>query len=72
MRPLGIVGVALIVCGAIVLAMGGMSYLKERESASIGPIEVAAERRGFIPPLAGGAALVLGLVLVAAGRGKRA
>ncbi len=72
MRPLGILGWALVIFGAVVLAMGGVSYLKDRESASIGPIEVSAERRGFIPPLAGGAALVLGLVLVAAGRKQRA
>ena len=68
MRPLAIGGWALIVLGAIVLAMRGFSYTKERESAKIGPIEVAAERRGFIPPVAGAVALVLGVVLVVAAR----
>jgi hypothetical protein len=70
-RPLGIVGWALIVLGAVVLALGGVSYIKERESAKIGPIEVATERRGFIPPVAGVAGVVLGIVLVVADRRRQ-
>lgn len=71
MRSLGIVGWALIALGAVVLAFGGISYIKERESARVGPIEVATERRGFIPPIAGAAAVALGIVLVVAGRRRR-
>jgi hypothetical protein len=70
-RPLGIVGWALIVLGAVVLALGGVSYIKERDSAKLGPIEVATERRGFIPPVAGVAAVALGIVLVVADRRRR-
>jgi hypothetical protein len=70
-RPLGILGWALIVLGGVVLALGGISYVKERESAKLGPIEVATERRGFIPPVAGAAAVALGIVLVVAGRRRR-
>ena len=71
MRPLGIVGWVLIVLGAVVLALGGISYVKERESAQLGPIKVATERRGFIPPVAGVAAVALGIVLVVADRRRR-
>lgn len=71
MRPLGILGWALIVVGAVVVALGGISYIKERESAQVGPIEVSAVRRGFIPPVAGGLAVVLGIVLVVADRRRR-
>ena len=71
MRPLGIVGWVLIVLGAVVLALGGISYVKERESAEIGPIKVATERRGFIPPVAGVAGVALGIVLVVADRRRR-
>jgi hypothetical protein len=71
MRPLGILGWALIALGAIVLALGGISYTKERESAQVGPITVAAERKGFVPPLAGVAAAVIGIALVVADRRRR-
>lgn len=70
-RPLGILGWVLIVCGAVVLALGGISYIKERDSAQIGPIQVATERRGFIPPVAGAVAAVVGIVLVVADRRRR-
>jgi hypothetical protein len=70
MRPLGIFGIVLVVLGAVVLAMGGFGYTKEREEVEVGPLEVAAERRGFIPPAAGIVAIVVGLGLVIAGRRK--
>ena len=57
--------------GAVVLALGGISYVKERESAQLGPIKVATERRGFVPPVAGVAAVALGIVLVVADRRRR-
>lgn len=53
MRPLGLVGILLIVCGLVILALRGISYTKEREAVAVGPLEVAAERKGFIPPVAG-------------------
>jgi uncharacterized membrane protein len=71
MRPLGIIGVILIVAGAIVLAMKGISYTKDRDSVKIGGIELSKEDRGFVPPVAGVIAIVAGIVLVVAGR-KRA
>ena len=71
MRPLGIIGVILIVAGAIVLALKGISYTKDRDSVKIGGIELSKEDRGFVPPVAGVTAIVAGIVLVAAGR-KRA
>lgn len=71
MRPLGIVGVILIVCGAAVLVMRGVSYTKDRDAAKIGPIEIATEEKGFVPPVAGAIAIAVGLVLVATGRGGR-
>ena len=71
MRPLGWVGVLLIVAGAIIAAMGGLGYTKNRNEVEVGPIRVAAEERGQIPPVVGLAAIALGAVLVFAGR-KRA
>jgi hypothetical protein len=72
MRPLALIGIVLLVAGGIVLAMGGFGFTKEREEVDVGPIEVAAERRGFVPPIVGGIAMVVGAVmLVAARRAKR-
>ncbi|HEU4566366.1 MAG TPA: hypothetical protein VFS05_17005 [Gemmatimonadaceae bacterium] len=68
MRPLGILGILLIIAGVVVLAMRGISYTKERQSVSVGPLEVAAERKGFIPPAVGIAAVVVGAGLLLASR----
>jgi uncharacterized membrane protein len=70
MRPLGILGVILIIFGVVVLAMRGISYTKDRDSVKIGGIELSKEDRGFVPPVAGIIAVVAGIVLVAAGRKK--
>ena len=70
MRPLGIIGVILIIAGVVVLAMKGISYTKDRDAVKIGGIEIAKEDRGFIPPVAGIIAVVAGVALVAAGRKK--
>ena len=70
MRPLGILGVILIIAGVVVLAMKGISYTKNRDSVKIGGIELSKEDRRFVPPVAGVIAVVAGIVLVAAGRRK--
>ena len=68
MRPLGIVGVILIVAGIIVLAMRGISYTKDRDEVELGPVEIAAEEKGFVSPAVGAVAIVVGLGLVVLGR----
>jgi len=68
MRPLGWVGVLLIVAGAIIAAMGGIGYTKSRNEMEVGPFKVAAEEKGLVPPVAGLAAIAIGAVLVFAGR----
>jgi uncharacterized membrane protein len=70
MRPLGIIGVILIIAGVVVLAMRGISYTKDRDSVKIGGVELSKEDRGFVPPVAGIIAVVAGIVLVAAARNK--
>lgn len=67
-----LVGLVLIVLGAIVLAFEGISYTKRRDTVRVGPIGATFEERGTIPPVLGGVALVAGIALVVAGRrGKR-
>ena len=72
MRLLTIVGIVLIVAGGVVVAMGGFGFTKERQQVNVGPIEVAAERRGFVSPLIGGIAIVIGAILIIADRRKKA
>ncbi len=71
MRPIGIIGVLLILAGVVVLALRGISYTKEREAVSVGPIQVAAERKGFVPPIVGVIAIAGGVVLLVLGRRPR-
>lgn len=68
MRPLGWIGVVLIVLGSIVLVMRGVSYTRDRQEVSVGPVSVAAEEKGFVPPAAGFVAIAVGLALVVMGR----
>lgn len=68
MRPVGVIGVILIILGVIVLALRGISYTKDRDAVSVGPLEVATEEKGFVPPVAGVVAVAAGLVLVVVGR----
>ena len=71
MKPLGVLGVLLMVVGLVVVAMGGMRYLKDRDTARIGPVSVTAEEHGYITPLAGVAAIAVGAVLMAVGNSRR-
>jgi hypothetical protein len=73
MRLTLILGIILIVFGVFVLASEGISYTKTEKILDIGPIEATAERQKTIPihPLAGGAALAAGLVLVISGAKRR-
>ena len=64
------VGIVLIVIGAILLVMEGISWTTEETLVDIGPLEVSQEREQRIPfsPIAGGIALAAGVVLLIAGR----
>jgi hypothetical protein len=68
MKPIQIVGAVLIVLGGIVVALQGVSYVRNREEVSVGPIEIAAEERGFISPVIGAIVLVAGVGLFFIGR----
>ncbi len=68
MRPLSIIGIVLILGGAAVLALRGVSYTKERNSVQVGPLAVTTEQKGFIPPVVGIVAVVLGGVFLFSGR----
>jgi hypothetical protein len=68
MRPLGWIGVLLVVAGIVVVAMRGIPYTKSHNEVEVGPLKVTSQERGMVPPIAGIAAIVVGGVLVFAGR----
>ncbi len=70
MRPLGVVGAVLIVAGAIVLALRGVSYTKSRQTVQVGPLGMTTEQKGFVPPIVGVIAVVVGGVLMYSARRK--
>lgn len=69
MKGIVIVGIVLIVLGALGLAYQGFTYTSETEVADIGPVEVSAEETKTIPlpPILGVLSLVGGIILVVVG-----
>jgi hypothetical protein len=67
-----IVGIVLIVLGAISLAYGGISYTTREKVIDLGPIEATAERHKTVPlpPIIGGIALAAGIGLLVVGSKK--
>ncbi|HEX9248796.1 MAG TPA: hypothetical protein VF856_04820 [Gemmatimonadaceae bacterium] len=68
MRPLGWIGVLLIVAGVIVVAMRGVPYTKSANEVEVGPLKVTTQERGVVTPIFGVAAIVVGGVLMFAGK----
>jgi hypothetical protein len=70
MRPSLIVGILLLVLGAFLLVRGG-SFTSRENILSVGELEVTAEERETIPPWVGAGVLVVGLVVIVSGLGKK-
>ena len=68
MRPLNWLGVLLILAGIVIVAMRGIPYTKSKNEVEVGPLKVTAQERGLVPPIVGFGAIVVGGVLVFAGR----
>jgi hypothetical protein len=70
MKPMMLVGIALIVLGVVGLAYHGITYTTHEKILKIGPIEATKETERTIPlpPLLGGGALAAGIVLVIMGK----
>jgi drug/metabolite transporter (DMT)-like permease len=72
MKPLAWIGVILIIAGIVVVAMKGIPYTKSRNEVEVGPLKVTSQERGLVTPIVGVAAIVIGGVLVFAGRSRSA
>jgi hypothetical protein len=64
-----IIGIALIVLGAIGLIWGGITYTRHRDTVTMGPMSVTVQQRDTLPisPLLSGVALIAGIALLVAG-----
>jgi uncharacterized membrane protein YidH (DUF202 family) len=60
------IAIVLIVLGVLGLAYGGVSWTQRDTVVDAGPIEITRDRRESlpIPPIAGGALLVVGVILL--------
>jgi len=72
MKPIVLVGIALILFGIVGLSYNQVSYTSKEKILDIGPIQATAEKEKSIPlpPLLGGLVLVAGIGLVAVGYKK--
>jgi uncharacterized membrane protein len=69
MKVATLVGIALIVLGLVVFAYQGITYTTQEKVSDLGPLQATFEKEKTIPlpPIAGGLALVGGIVLVIVG-----
>lgn len=67
-----IIGIFLLVAGALGLVYGSFSYTKETHQAKIGPLELSVKEKETInvPVWAGAGAVVAGLALLVLGSRK--
>ena len=71
MRALSWIGVLLVI-GGIIVVVRGIPYTKSRNEVEVGPLKVTSQERGYVPPIVGYAAIIVGGVLVFAGRNRPA
>ena len=70
MKAASIVGIVLIILGALALVYQGITYVTDETVVDIGPLEVEAEKQETIPlpPILGIIAIAGGIGLVVYGR----
>ncbi len=63
-----LIGILLIVIGAIGIMWGGITFIKDRDTAHLGPVDITVEDKEHvnIPPIVGVVSLILGGVIVGA------
>lgn len=70
MNALKIIGIVLLIAGTLGLVYGGFTYTSDTHKADIGPLEMTMTEKDHvnIPVWAGIGAILLGGVLLVAGR----
>ena len=69
MKPVTLIGVALIILGVLALAYQGITYTTREKVLDLGPLKASVdkEKRIPLPPIVGVLALAGGVVLVIVG-----
>ncbi len=72
MKPVTLVGVALIILGVLALAYQGITYTTREKIVDLGPLQASVDKKKSIPlpPIVGAVALAGGVVLVIVGARK--
>ena len=73
MKPISLIGIVLVVLGALALAYQGISYTRQEKVLDLGPIQATAEtqKRIPLPPILGGLVLVGGVALLIIGAKRK-
>jgi hypothetical protein len=74
MKSTMLLGIVLVVLGALALVYQGFSYTREKNIIDIGPIHATADTREHVPlpPIVGGLALAAGALLLVMGARQKA
>jgi hypothetical protein len=74
MKPIMLIGIVLVVLGALALAYQGINYTLTEKVLDLGPIHATKEtqKRIPLPPILGGIALISGVALLVAGAKRKA
>lgn len=69
MKPISMVGILLVVLGALALAYQGITYTHREKIIDVGPIHASADERKTIPlpPIVGAITLAAGISLLVVG-----
>jgi len=73
MKPITLIGIVLVVLGALALAYQGINYTRTEKVLDVGPIHATKEthERIPLPPILGGIALLGGVALLVAGARRK-
>jgi hypothetical protein len=69
MKPIVLLGIVLIVAGALALAYQGITYTTREKVIDLGPLKASVDKQKTIPlpPILGAVAMAAGLILVVVG-----
>lgn len=72
MKPVMLVGIALIILGVLALAYQGITYTTRQKVIDLGPLQASVDKKKSIPlpPIVGAVALAGGVVLLIVGARK--